>query len=133
MVRRFDKPQAYKQFVKSCTIRNGDGGVGSVREVVVVSGMPAKTSVERLDCLDDEAHLMVFSIIGGDHQLVNYRSTTTVHAAEEEGGEGGSTVVVESFVVDVPAGSSKEDTVLFANTIVKCNLKWLARTAETPL
>lgn len=130
MVRRFDNPQAYKQFVKSCTIRHGDGGVGTVRELVVVTGMPAKTSVERLERLDDEAHVMVFTIIGGDHQLANYRSTTTLH---EEGGAGGNTVVMESYVVDVPSGSTKEDTILFANTIVTCNLKWLARTAEALL
>ncbi|XP_038895454.1 abscisic acid receptor PYL12-like [Benincasa hispida] len=129
MVRRFDNPQAYKRFVKSCTIRQGDGGVGTVREVVVVSGMPANTSVERLERLDDEAHVMVFTIIGGDHKLANYRSTTTLH--EEEGGGGGNTMVVESYVVDVPSGSTKEDTILFANTIVTCNLRWLARKAET--
>ncbi|XP_022954443.1 abscisic acid receptor PYL12-like [Cucurbita moschata] len=133
IVRRFDYPQAYKQFVKTCIIRDGDGGVGTIRELLVVTGMPANTSVERLDRLDDDAHLMVFTIIGGDHQLLNYRSTTTLHevAPEEAEGGGRKTVVVESYVVDVPSGSSKEDTVLFADTIIKCNLKWLARVAET--
>lgn len=108
-------------------MRVGDGGEGSVREVVVMSGLPAETSIERLDKLDDDTHVMVFSIIGGDHQLANYRSTTTLH--EEEDHEK-KTVVIESYVVDIPGGSCKEDTCSFADTIVGCNLRSLARVSE---
>ncbi|MBA0807774.1 hypothetical protein Gohar_023553 [Gossypium harknessii] len=122
IIRRFDNPQAYKLFVKSCKLRSGNGGIGSVREVMVVSGLPAATSTERLDELDDECHVMMISIIGGDHRLVNYRSTTTLHEISEEGMNGGKTEVVESYVVDVPAGNSKEDTCCFANMIIGCNL-----------
>ncbi|KAE8719896.1 Abscisic acid receptor PYL4 [Hibiscus syriacus] len=128
ILRRFDNPQAYKQFVKSCTLSAGDGGIGSVRQVMVVSGMPAATSMERLDRLDDGTHVMMVSIIGGDHKLVNYRSTTSLHESGSEGG--GKTVVVESYVVDVPAGNSKEDTRSFADMIVGCNLRSLARVTE---
>ncbi|GMI93490.1 PYR1-like 11, regulatory components of ABA receptor 5 [Hibiscus trionum] len=127
ILRRFDSPQAYKQFVKSCTLSAGDGGIGSVREVMVVSGMPAATSMERLDRLDDDTHVMMVSIIGGDHKLVNYRSTTSLH---ESGSENGKTVVVESYVVDVPAGNSTEDTRSFADMIIGCNLRSLARVTE---
>lgn len=131
VLRRFDNPQAYKQFVKSCTLSVGDGGIGSVREVMVVSGMPAATSMERLDRLDDDLHVMMVSIIGGDHKLVNYRSTTSLHEiGSEEEGNGGRTVVVESYVVDVPAGNSKEDTCSFADMIIGCNLRSLARVTE---
>lgn len=126
IIRRFDNPQAYKQFVKSCKLSVGNGGTGSVREVVVVSGLPAATSTERLDELDDELHIMMVSIIGGDHRLVNYRSTTTLY----EINNGGKTVVVESYVVDVPAGNSKEDTCSFADMIIGCNLRSLARVTE---
>lgn len=126
LVRRFDNPQAYKQFVRSCTVLAGDGGsVGSVREVRVVSGLPSAASIERLDMLDDECLLMVFSIVGGDHRLNNYRSTLTVH----ESGAGGECVVIESYTVDVPPGSTKEETCVFADTIVRCNLTSLARVA----
>ncbi|KAF8409056.1 hypothetical protein HHK36_005128 [Tetracentron sinense] len=128
LVRRFDNPQAYKRFVKSCSICAGDGGIGSVREVHVVSGLPAGRSTERLETLDDDSHVMSFSIVGGDHRLENYRSTTTVH--ENGDGGDGKTVVIESYVVDVPAGSSKEDTRLFADTIIGCNLRSLARVTE---
>lgn len=124
MVRQFGNPQGYKQFVKSCTLRDGDGGIGSLREVRLVTGLPAVSSTERLDHLDDESHVMGFTMIGGDHKLVNYRSTTTVHE------EGRRTVVIESYVVDVPKGNSKEDTCCFADTIVGCNLRSLARIAE---
>ncbi|KAK9031178.1 hypothetical protein V6N11_032565 [Hibiscus sabdariffa] len=131
ILRRFDNPQAYKQFVRSCTLSAGDGGIGSVREVMVVSGMPAATSMERLDRLDDDTHVMMVSIIGGDHKLVNYRSTTSLHESRsEEGNGGGKTVVVESYVVDVPAGNSKEDTRSFADMIIGCNLRSLARVTE---
>ncbi|GLT63442.1 hypothetical protein SLA2020_360070 [Shorea laevis] len=128
ILRRFDNPQAYKQFIKSCTMRAGNGSKGSVREVMVVSGLPAATSTERLDELDDDSHVMMVSFIGGDHRLVNYRSTTTLH--EIEGISSGKTVVEESYVVDVPAGNSKEDTCSFADTIIGCNLRSLARVTE---
>lgn len=128
MVRRFDNPQAYKQFVKTSTMRPGYGGIGSIRDVMVISGLPARTSTERLDKLDDDMHVMVFSIIGGDHRLVNYRSTTTLHEEEDE--EGVKTVVIESYVVDVPVENSKEDTCTFVDTIVGWNLRSLARMTE---
>ncbi|KAG6471309.1 hypothetical protein ZIOFF_066954 [Zingiber officinale] len=124
LVRRFDRPQDYKQFLRDCDLRAGDGGVGSVREVTVVSGLPAETSTERLDALDEERHLMSFTVLGGDHRLANYRSTITLH------GRGEGTVVVESYVVDVPQGNTGEETCFFADTIVRCNLKALASIAE---
>ena len=132
VVRRFGRPQAYKQFVKSCRMRSGDGGIGSIREVTVVSGLPAGLSVERLEELDDDSQIMSFSIIGGDHRLANYRSTMSVHEDDAAGcgGAGVKTVVIESYVVDVPDGSSKEDTCAFADTIIRCNLLSLARIVE---
>ncbi|WOK91500.1 hypothetical protein Cni_G00191 [Canna indica] len=127
LVRRFDRPQDYKHFLKDCDLSAGDGGVGSVREVTVISGLPAETSTERLEALDDDKHLMSFSVLGGDHRLRNYRSTTTLHAAD---GRGEGTVVVESYVVDVPPGNTAEETCIFVDTIVRCNLKTLANISE---
>ncbi|XP_051121172.1 abscisic acid receptor PYL4-like [Andrographis paniculata] len=127
VVRRFDKPQAYKHFVKSCDVIVGDGDVGTLREVRVVSGLPAGKSTERLEILDDAEHVMSFSVVGGDHRLHNYRSVTTLHAAE---GRSGGTVVVESYVVDTPAGNTPEETCAFVDTIVRCNLQSLAQIAE---
>ncbi|WOL16307.1 hypothetical protein Cni_G25094 [Canna indica] len=126
VVRRFDKPQAYKHFVKSCSVLVGDGDVGTLREVRVVSGLPAATSTERLEILDDESHVLSFRVVGGDHRLANYRSVTTLHPVAG----GGRTVVVESYVVDVPPGNTEEETRVFVDTIVKCNLQSLARIAE---
>uniref|UniRef100_A0A6N2M217 Bet v I/Major latex protein domain-containing protein n=1 Tax=Salix viminalis TaxID=40686 RepID=A0A6N2M217_SALVM len=80
-VRRFDNPQAYKHFVKSCHVIDGDGNVGTLREVHVVSGLPAASSTERLEILDDEQHVLSFSVVGGVHRLNNYRSVTTLHAS----------------------------------------------------
>ncbi|KAK4418897.1 Abscisic acid receptor PYL4 [Sesamum alatum] len=125
VVRRFDNPQAYKHFVKSCHVVLGNGDVGTLREVRVISGLPAASSTERLEILDDERHVISFSVVGGDHRLANYRSVTTLHAAAC-----GGTVVVESYVVDVPQGNTKEETCVFVDTIVKCNLQSLAQIAE---
>ncbi|XP_061371637.1 abscisic acid receptor PYL4-like [Gastrolobium bilobum] len=125
VVRRFDNPQGYKNFVKSCHVITGDGiNVGAVREVRVVSGLPAVSSTERLEILDDERHVISFSVVGGDHRLRNYRSVTTLHA------DGNGTLVIESYVVDVPQGNTKEETCVFVDTIVRCNLHSLAQIAE---
>ncbi|XP_007008854.2 PREDICTED: abscisic acid receptor PYL4 [Theobroma cacao] len=126
VVRRFDNPQAYKHFLKSCHVIVGDGNVGTLREVHVVSGLPAASSTERLEILDDERHVLSFSVVGGDHRLTNYKSVTTLHASPN----GKGTVVVESFVVDIPPGNTSDDTWIFVDTIVRCNLQSLAQMAE---
>ncbi|KAF8087709.1 hypothetical protein N665_0570s0022 [Sinapis alba] len=129
---RFEHPQAYKHFVRSCHVAVGDGReVGSVREVRVVSGLPATFSLERLEIMDDDRHVISFSVVGGDHRLQNYKSVTTVHECSSTRDDGEKrTRVVESYVVDVPTGNDKEETCSFADTIVRCNLLSLAKLAE---
>lgn len=127
VVRRFDNPQAYKQFIHSCFM-NGDGQVGSTREVQVVSGLPAASSTERLETLDDERRVFSFKIVGGQHRLQNYQSITTLHDVQIAGTP--ATMVIESYVVDVPNGNTKDETRVFADTIVKSNLQSLARFSE---
>ncbi|XP_055811718.1 abscisic acid receptor PYL4-like [Solanum dulcamara] len=129
VLRRFDNPQAYKHFVKSCHVIGGDGNVGTLREVRVISGLPAANSMERLEILDEECHVISFSVVGGDHRLVNYRSVTSLHS-DPNSGNIGTTIVVESYVVDIPNGNTKEETCVFVDTIVKCNLQSLAQIAE---
>nr|XP_043621151.1 abscisic acid receptor PYL4-like [Erigeron canadensis] len=127
VVRRFDNPQAYKHFVKSCNVLDGNGtDIGTLRQVNIISGLPAVNSTERLEILDDEHHVFSFSIVGGDHRLSNYKSVTTLHPTAN----GNGTVVVESYVVDIPHGNTKEETFGFVDTIVKCNLQSLAKIAE---
>ncbi|KAL3334950.1 hypothetical protein AABB24_031265 [Solanum stoloniferum] len=129
VVRRFEKPQIYKHFIKSCSVgENFSMVVGATRDVNVISGLPANTSTERLDLLDDEKYVTGFSIIGGEHRLKNYRSVTSVHGFERDGIIW--TVVLESYVVDVPEGNTEEDTRLFADTVVKLNLQKLASIAK---
>ncbi|KAI3805782.1 hypothetical protein L1987_21668 [Smallanthus sonchifolius] len=129
VVRRFDNPQAYKHFVKSCHVIGGNGDVGTLREIHVISGLPAGRSTERLEILDDEKHVLSFSVVDGDHRLANYRSVTTLHPTPA----GNGTVVVESYVVDVPPGNTKEEACVFVDTIVKCNLQSLAQISENKL
>ncbi|PON45343.1 Polyketide cyclase/dehydrase [Parasponia andersonii] len=129
VVRRFDKPQTYKHFIMSCVVQEGfQMTVGSTRDVNVISGLPAATSTERLDILDDERRVTGFSIIGGEHRLRNYRSVTTVHGFERD--DRIWTVVLESYIVDVPEGNTEEDTRVFADTVVKLNLQKLASVTE---
>ncbi|CAI9087272.1 OLC1v1021306C1 [Oldenlandia corymbosa var. corymbosa] len=125
---RFDNPQAYKQFIKSCTLTAGDGGPGSVREVAMVSGLPSKRSVERLEEIDGDSHIIVFSVIGGDQRLENFRSTTTLH--EDHDDRNNPTVVMESYVVDVPWDSNPTDTCDVVDFVIKTNLTNLARIVE---
>ncbi|KAK9742305.1 hypothetical protein RND81_03G162600 [Saponaria officinalis] len=138
LVRRFDQPQTYKQFLRSCRMIAGDGGqVGSLREVHCISGLPAASSTERLEVLDEESYAIGFQIIGGEHRLQNYRSITTVHptfsttrANSACEGDADGTMVVESYVVDVPHGNTKQETCVFVDTIIRCNLHSLANLAE---
>ncbi|CAK9180004.1 unnamed protein product [Ilex paraguariensis] len=129
-VRRFDNPQKYKHFIKSCNM-TGDGGVGSIREVTVVSGIPASTSIERLEILDDERHILSFRVVGGEHRLNNYRSVTSVNEFKNDGKV--YTVVLESYIVDIPEGNTGEDTKMFTDTVVKLNLQKLAVVAMAAL
>lgn len=127
LVRRFDQPQKYKPFISRCTVK-GDLTIGSVREVNVKSGLPATTSTERLELLDDEEHILGIRIVGGDHRLKNYSSIITVHPKTLDGRPG--TLVIESFVVDVPEGNTKEETCYFVRALINCNLKSLADVSE---
>ncbi|XP_011023201.1 PREDICTED: abscisic acid receptor PYL9-like [Populus euphratica] len=127
LVRRFDQPQRYKPFVSRC-VMNGELGIGSVREVNVKSGLPATTSTERLELLDDEEHILGVKIVGGDHRLKNYSSIMTVHPEIIDGRPG--TLVIESFIVDVPDGNTKDETCYFVKALIRCNLKSLADVSE---
>ncbi|KAF3683061.1 Abscisic acid receptor PYL10 [Capsicum annuum] len=127
LVRRFDQPQKYKPFVSRC-IAQGDLEIGSLREVDVKSGLPATTSTERLELLDDEEHILSVRIIGGDHRLRNYSSIISLHPEVIDGRPG--TLVIESFVVDVPEGNTKDETCYFVEALINCNLKSLADVSE---
>ncbi|MBA0781025.1 hypothetical protein Gotri_001987 [Gossypium trilobum] len=127
LVRRFDQPQKYKPFVSRC-VAQGNLEIGSLREVDVKSGLPATTSTERLELLDDDEHILSIRIIGGDHRLKNYSSIISLHPEIIDGRPG--TLVIESFVVDVPEGNTKDETCYFVEALIKCNLKSLADVSE---
>ncbi|MED6184957.1 Abscisic acid receptor pyl9 [Stylosanthes scabra] len=131
LVRRFDEPQKYKPFVSRCTVQpqgQGDLAVGSLRQVNVKSGLPATTSTERLEQLDDHQRILGVTIVGGDHRLNNYSSLITVHPEVTEGRPG--TMVIESFVVDVPDGNTVDETCYFVEALIRCNLSSLATVSE---
>ncbi|KAL0412193.1 UNVERIFIED_CONTAM: Abscisic acid receptor PYL5 [Sesamum latifolium] len=101
---------------------------GSVREVNVKTGLPATTSTEMLELLDDQEHILGVKFVGGDHRLKNYSSITTVHPEIIDGRP--VTLVIESFVVDVPEGNTQDETCYFVNALINCNLKSLADVSE---
>ncbi|GFQ03505.1 abscisic acid receptor pyl4, partial [Phtheirospermum japonicum] len=94
--------------VKSCHVIPRDGDVRTLREVRTVHHLRLRgsSSTERLEILDDERHVISLQRRRADHRLANYR------------------------VVDVPQGNTKEETCVFVDTIVKCNLQSLAQIAE---
>lgn len=60
--------------------------------------------------------------------LQNYSSIITVHPEIIDGKPG--TLVIESFVVDVPEGNTQEETCYFVNALINCNLKSLADVSQ---
>lgn len=64
----------------------------------------------------------------GPEFLQNYSSIITVHPEVIDGRPG--TLVIESFVVDVPEGNTKEETCFFVHSLINCNLKSLADVSE---
>lgn len=60
--------------------------------------------------------------------LQNYSSIITVHPEVIEGRPG--TMVIESFVVDVPDGNTKDETCYFVEALIRCNLSSLADVSE---
>uniref|UniRef100_A0A0E0JY26 Uncharacterized protein n=1 Tax=Oryza punctata TaxID=4537 RepID=A0A0E0JY26_ORYPU len=128
LVRRFDEPHIFQPFVSSCTMRGSSLAVGCVREVDFKSGFPAKSSVERLEILDDKEHTFGVRIIGGDHRLKNYSSVLTANPEVIDGEP--ATLVMESFDVDVPEGNTTDETRHFVEFLIRCNLRSLARVSE---
>ncbi|XP_057538187.1 abscisic acid receptor PYL12-like [Amaranthus tricolor] len=131
IIKQFDQPHVFKKLVKTCTLISGSGEVGSIRRVCFTSGLPGKTSIERLEKIDEEHHELVYRVIDGDHKLVNFQATTSCSEVEDENGIGNKkTLVEECYTVDVPEDSNEEDTRYFANTIIELNLKNLATVVE---
>ncbi|CAH2077733.1 unnamed protein product [Thlaspi arvense] len=128
IVRSFDQPQMYKPFISRCVVKGELIKIGSEREVDLKSGLPATKSTEILEFLDDDEHVLSIRIVGGDHRLKNYSSIISLHPEIIEGRAG--TLVIESFVVDVPQGNTKEETYFFVEVLVQCNLKSLADVSE---
>jgi len=58
----------------------------------------------------------------------NYSSTISLHSETIDGKTG--TLAIESFVVDVPEGNTKEETCFFVEALIQCNLNSLADVTE---
>jgi abscisic acid receptor (PYR/PYL family) len=62
--------------------------------------------------------------MGGDHPLRDYRSVISLNEFVRDGRAW--TAVVKSYVADIPEGNCKEETCMFIDTIVRCNLQSLS-------
>jgi abscisic acid receptor (PYR/PYL family) len=61
----------------------------------------------------------------------NYRSVVSLHEERADGErQQPCTLVVKSYVVDIPDGSTREDTELLIEALVNYNLKTLADVSE---
>lgn len=58
----------------------------------------------------------------------NYSSIISLHPEIIDGRPG--TLVIESFVVDVPEGNTKDETCYFVEALIQCNLKSLCDVSE---
>ncbi|KMT04415.1 hypothetical protein BVRB_8g180910 [Beta vulgaris subsp. vulgaris] len=114
-------------FIRSSSSRSSLNILGSFRNIIHSTGFPATTSIERLDVLNDELHVMVFSLVGGDrsHRLANYQGTISLLRA------GRRTIVTETYKVDVPKDSNEEDTRYVVDTMVAPS--WVSRVSVSTL
>ncbi|KAG6554652.1 hypothetical protein Mapa_003670 [Marchantia paleacea] len=126
VLRQFDRPQAYKEFLVGCSMIEGDGTPGSIRHVRLQSGLPGKDSIEQLELLDDENKVLSFRILGGEHRLQNYTSVSSVVDRTLTNGRSGS-LVIESYVVDIPEGNTEHQTIAMVNTLIRTHLLSLER------
>lgn len=82
--------------------------------------------------INGEYHRLALSLIQRPHpvfkNMQNYSSIVTVHPEVIDGRPG--TLVIESFVVDIPDGNTKDETCYFVEALIKCNLKSLADVSE---
>ncbi|KAG7600200.1 hypothetical protein ISN44_As06g043240 [Arabidopsis suecica] len=78
-----------------------------------------------MERLTSSPRLMIVSDLD---ETMNYSSIVTVHPEIIEGRAG--TMVIESFVVDVPEGNTKDETCYFVEALIRCNLKSLADVSE---
>lgn len=60
--------------------------------------------------------------------LQNYSSKITAHPETIDGRPG--TLLIESFIVDVPDGNTTEDTFYFVQSLINCNHNCLAEVSE---
>ncbi|CAD6267551.1 unnamed protein product [Miscanthus lutarioriparius] len=114
VVRRFDQPQTYKQFVRSCMLLVGDGGVGKVR---IMYGLPTASSHERLDILDDDSTRATSS---ASRSSVASTGSRTISPSPPSTRLLLRPTPPPPSWKDVAPGNTAEDTRVLVDTIIKC-------------
>ncbi|KAI4324991.1 hypothetical protein MLD38_030428 [Melastoma candidum] len=121
LVRRFDQPQKYKPFVSWCVV-HGNLEAGTLRQVDVKSALPAATSMESLERLDDHEHVLSMRIIGGSDRLRVSKSALRFPLVLH--------TEVYSISLWTCRGNTEDETCYFLEALIKCNLKSLAEVSE---
>lgn len=78
--------------------------------------------------LDSGGFICLTLFVSSLKYMQNYSSIITLHPEVIDGRPG--TLVIESFVVDVPDGNTQDETCYFVEALIKCNLKSLADVSE---
>lgn len=100
-----------------------------LRKIVLCLRYPLITwKLLLLSLLRFSIHQYINEINCVNNILQNYSSIITVHPEIIDGRPG--TMAIESFVVDVPEGNTKDETCYFVEALIKCNLKSLADVSE---
>lgn len=101
--------------------------------LVVITGLRYNQSIVEasINChrkFNIKHHCILYSQANSLLVLQNYSSVITVHPEVVDGRAG--TLVIESFLVDVPEGNTKDETCYFVTALINCNLKSLVEVSE---
>ncbi|GFQ06202.1 abscisic acid receptor pyl2 [Phtheirospermum japonicum] len=84
--------------------------------------------MQMLEILHKERRVISLWVVYGKHRLKNYPSVMSVNGFV--GGDGKAyTVVLESYIVNIPEGNTGEYTMMFMDIVVKLNLQKLGMVA----
>nr|ADW93869.1 PR10-2 [Panax ginseng] len=59
-------PKAFPEGIKSVQVLEGNGGVGTIKNVTLGDATPFNTMKTRIDAIDEHAFTYTYTIIGGD-------------------------------------------------------------------
>ncbi|KAL3699037.1 hypothetical protein R1sor_017059 [Riccia sorocarpa] len=98
-------PRILPGFIESSKLLEGNGNVGTIREIKFSLAVPGQSyTKERIDVLDDEGRTCIFSMLDGE-VMENFSSfKTTWQFVPSKGSDGGEGTEVKWKIEYVPVG-----------------------------